>query len=130
MLEGINWLVGSRGCIKQCIFCPYYLISWFTCLRLDWLGTQFVFIVLLFQPLEPHHHHKASNHHMIYKLMHYLYYSSPLHVNSLIHGMSNIILIVTAKCFSDLTLLCIDIQHFSLKHHAGIFIAASGALMY
>ena len=32
----------------------------------------------------------------------------------------------TAKCCSDLTLLCIDNQHLFLQHHAAIFIPMSG----
>ena len=42
----------------------------------------------------------------------------PLHINSLIQGMSYVIIIVTAKCCSDLTLLCIDNKHFNLQYHA------------
>ena len=34
--------------------------------------------------------------------------------------------IVTAKCCSDLTLLCIDNQHLFLQHHVAIFIPFSG----
>ena len=34
--------------------------------------------------------------------------------------------LVTAKCCSDLTLLCIDNQHLFLQHHAAIFIPMSG----
>ena len=51
-------------------------ISWFTCLRLVWLGTELVYIILLFQPLEPHHH-KVSNHHIISKLMPFLLQHPP-----------------------------------------------------
>ena len=34
--------------------------------------------------------------------------------------------LVTAKCCSDLTLLCIDNQHLFLQHHATFFIPLSG----
>ena len=34
--------------------------------------------------------------------------------------------LVTAKCCSDLTLLCIDNQHLFVQHNAAIFIPMSG----
>ena len=40
--------------------------------------------------------------------------------------MATLLAFVTAKCCSDLTLLCIDIQHFCLQQHAAIFIPLSG----
>ena len=36
---------------------------------------------------------------------------------------------VTAKCCSDLTLLCIDNQYIFLQHHAAIFFPVSGGRM-
>ena len=39
---------------------------------------------------------------------------------------ATLLVLVTAKCFSDLTLLCIDNQHFFLQHSAAIFIPISG----
>ena len=41
--------------------------------------------------------------------------------------MSNVILIVTAKFCSDLSLLSIDHHHFFLQHQAAVFILASGS---
>ena len=101
--------------------------------------------------LEPHWIHKASNHPVISKLMHHFIYSVLLPVNVLILGMLSIcylleswaptsslttfklawktgtlLALVTAKCCSDLTLLCIDDQHLFLQHNAAIFIPISG----
>ena len=39
---------------------------------------------------------------------------------------ATVLAFVTAKCCSDLTLLCIDNQHLFLQHHAAIFIPLSG----
>ena len=39
---------------------------------------------------------------------------------------ATLLTLVTAKLCSDLTLLCIDNQHFFLQHHAAIFIPMSG----
>ena len=84
---------------------------WFTYLGLDCHGTVGIYCSAI-SALEHHYHHQTSNHHIIFKLTHHLYYSTSLHVNSLIYGMSYVILNITVKCCSDLTLLCIAIQHF------------------
>ena len=42
---------------------------------------------------------------------------------------ATILALATAKCCSDLTLLCIDYQHLFLQHHAAIFVPASGGKM-
>ena len=42
---------------------------------------------------------------------------------------ATLLALVTAKHFSDLTLLCIDNQHLFLHHHTAIFIPASGGKM-
>ena len=39
---------------------------------------------------------------------------------------ATLIALVTAKCCSDLTLLCVDNQHLFLQHNAAIFIPMSG----
>ena len=39
---------------------------------------------------------------------------------------ATLLALVTAKCCSDLTLLCIDNQYLFLQHHAAIFIPLSG----
>ena len=39
---------------------------------------------------------------------------------------TTLLALITAKCCSDLTLLCIDNQHLFLQCHAAIFIALSG----
>ena len=39
---------------------------------------------------------------------------------------ATLLALVTAKCCSDLTLLCIDNQHLFLQYHAAIFSALSG----
>ena len=102
--------------------------------------------------LESHHIHKASNHPVISKLMHHFYLQylpsgkrfDPWDVEcllSLLEGwapMSSLITfqlawktatllaLVTAKCCSELTLLCVDNQHLFLQCHAAIFIPLSG----
>ena len=78
---------------------------------------------------EPHHHHKASNHPILSKLMHHFYLRIHLNISGLIHEhllslleswtpgssltnfklvwkMAIILALVTAKCFSVITLLC------------------------
>ena len=40
--------------------------------------------------MELHHHHKASSHLIISKLIFYFYLQCHLHINGLIHGMSNV----------------------------------------
>ena len=102
--------------------------------------------------LKPHHLHKASNHPVISKLMHHFCLQHPLsckyfdpwdveHLLSLLESWAlpsslttlklawktaTILALVTAKCCSDLTLLCIDNQHLFHQHHATIFIPMSG----
>ena len=39
---------------------------------------------------------------------------------------ATLLALVTAKCCSDLTLLCIDNQHLFLQHNAAIFVPLSG----
>ena len=102
--------------------------------------------------LEPHCLHKASNHPVISKLMCHFYLQCPppckhfdpwdvdyllfllegwtpasfLTTFKLAWRMATLLGPVTAKCFTDLTLLCIDNQHLFLQHHAAIFIPMSG----
>ena len=101
--------------------------------------------------LEPHHLHKVSNHHVISKLMHHFYLQHPpshkcldpwdvecllsllesrapassLTTFKLAWKTATLLALVTAKCCSDGTLLCIGNQHL-LQHHAAIFIPMSG----
>ena len=42
------------------------------------------------------------------------------------HGRLLLLALVTAKCCSDLILLCFDNQHLFLQHHAPIFTPVSG----
>ena len=101
--------------------------------------------------LEPHHLHKASNHPVISKLMHHFYLQFPPHKHfdpwevehllSLLESWApasslttfklawktaTLLALVTAKYYSDLTLLCIENKHLFLQHHAAIFIPLSG----
>ena len=102
--------------------------------------------------LEPHHLHKGSNHPVISKLMHHFYlqhppshkYSDPWDVEHLLSLLESwapasslttfrlawktatLLALVTVKCCSDLTLLCVDNQHLFLQHHAAIFTPISG----
>ena len=102
--------------------------------------------------LEPHRIHKASDHPVILKLMHHfnLQYPpsrkqfDPWDVECLLSLLENwapasslttfklawktatLLALVTAKCISDLTLLCVDNQHLFLQHHAAIFVPLSG----
>ena len=55
-------------------------------------------------------------------------YSTPLHLKSLINGMLNVIVIVTAKHL-NLALLCIDHQHLFLQHYVAVFIPTSDGIM-
>ena len=103
--------------------------------------------------LEPHHLHKASKHPVISKLMHHFYLQCPPsykhfdpwdveHLLSLLESWAptsslttfkpawktaTLLALVTVKCCSDLTLLCIDNQHLFLQHHTAIFIPLSVA---
>ena len=52
--------------------------------------------------------------------------ASSLTTIKLVWKTTNVLALVTAKCSSDLTLLCIDNQHLFLQHHAAIFIPMSG----
>ena len=98
--------------------------------------------------LEPHCIYKASNHPVISKLMHHFYLQHPLSLKqfdpwdveyllSLLESWApvsslptfklawktaTLFTLVTAKCCSDLTLLCVDNQHLFLQHNAAIFI--------
>ena len=101
--------------------------------------------------LEPHRIHKGSNHPVISKPMHHFIYSILLLVNTLIFGMwsacylleswaptsslttfklawktATLLVLVTAKHCSDLTLLCVDNQHPFLQCNAAIFVSLSG----
>ena len=102
--------------------------------------------------LEPHLIRKASNHPVILKLMHHFYLQQPpshkqfdpwdvecllslleswapassLTAFKLAWKTATLLALVTAKCCSDLTLLCVDNQHLFLQHHAAIFIPLSG----
>ena len=102
--------------------------------------------------LDPHHLHKASNHPVISKLMHNFYLqhlhshkhfdpwdvecllsllkswapASSLTTLKLAWKTATLLALVTVKCCSDLTLLCIDNQHLFLQHHAAIFTPLSG----
>ena len=102
--------------------------------------------------LEPHHIHKTSNHPVILKLMHHFYLQHPpsheqfdpwdvecllslleswapassLTTFKLAWKTATLLALVTAKCCSDLTLLCVDNQHLFLQLHGAIFIPLSG----
>ena len=96
--------------------------------------------------LEPHRIHKASNHPVILKLMLHFYLQHPPshkqidpwdveHLLSLLESWApaklawktaTLLAPVTAKCCSDLTLLCVDNQHLFPQHHAAIFVPLSG----
>ena len=102
--------------------------------------------------LEPDHIHKTSNHPVISKLMHHFYLQHPashkwfdpwdvecllslleswapassLTTFKLAWKTATLLALVTAKCCSDLTLLCVDNQHFFLQCHAAIFVPLSG----
>ena len=101
--------------------------------------------------LEPHHLHKASNHPVISKLMCHFYLQqcphkhfdpwdvehllslleswapvSSLSLFKLAWKTATVFALVTAKCCSDLTVLCIDNQHLFLQFHAAILIPISG----
>ena len=91
--------------------------------------------------LDPHQLHKASNHPIIAKLMHHFYLQCPpshkcfdpwdvehllslgeswapassLTTFKLAWKTATLLVLVTAKCCSDLTLSCIDNQHFFLR---------------
>ena len=138
---GRNGLVGVLNRVYQ------------TMPSLDWSGIPLVYIVLLFLLfLEPHWIHKASNHPAILKLMHHFYLQHPpsrkhfdpwdvecllsllgswapisaLTTFKLAWKTATLLALVTAKCCSDLTLLCINNQHLFLQHNAAIFIPMSG----
>ena len=102
--------------------------------------------------LQPHRIHKASNHPVILKLMHHFYLQHPPshklfdpwdveHVLYLLESWApasfltafklawktaTLLALVTAKCCSDLTLLCVDNRHLFLQCNAAIFIPQSG----
>ena len=102
--------------------------------------------------LELHRNHKASNHPVILKLMYHFYLLHPpshkwfdpwdvecllplleswapassLTAFKLAWKTATLLGLVTAKHFSDLTLLCVDNQHLFLQHNAGIFVPLSG----
>ena len=102
--------------------------------------------------LEPHHLHRASNYPVISKIMHHFHLQhppsckqfDPWDVESLLSLLESwepasslttfklawktatILALVTAKCCSDLILLCIDNQHLFLQCNAAIFIPMSG----
>ena len=42
---------------------------------------------------------------------------------------ATLFMFVTAICYSNITLVCIDNQHLFLLHHAAVFIATSGGKM-
>ena len=50
VLEGVGWVVCSRGCTKNAISASKLAGFLFTYLGLDWLGAPLVFIILLFLP--------------------------------------------------------------------------------
>ena len=71
MLEGMDELVCSTGCTKQCHIYP--LISWIF-ISFIWVGLAWHGIGIYYSAIsafwEPHHHyHKASSHPIISKLM-------------------------------------------------------------
>ena len=102
--------------------------------------------------LDHHCIHKASNHPVISKLMCHFYLHCPPshkwfdpwdveHLLSLLESWTlmsslttfklawktaTLLALVTAKCCSDLTLLCVDNQHLFLQSNAAIFIPLSG----
>ena len=102
--------------------------------------------------LEPLRIHKASNHPVILEPMHHFYLQHPPsckqfnpwdveHLLSLLESWApasslttfklawktaTLLALVTAKCCSDLTLLCVDNQHLFLQCNAPIFVPLSG----
>ena len=106
--------------------------------------------------LETHCIHKASNHPVISKLMHHFYLQCPpshkwfdpwdvehllllleswaptssLTTFKLAWKTATLLALVTAKCCSDLTLLCVDNQHLFLQHNAVIFIPSGPCFFY
>ena len=98
--------------------------------------------------LEHHRIHKVSNHPVILKLMHHFYLQHPtshkqfdlwdiecllslleswaptssLTTFKLAWKTATLLALGSAKCCSDLTLLCVDNQHLFLQHNAAIFI--------
>ena len=102
--------------------------------------------------LEPHCIHKTSNHPVNLKLMHHFYLQHPPsckwldpwdveHLLSLLESWApvfslttfklawktaTLLALVTAKCCSDLTLLCVDNQHLFLQCNAAIFVPLAG----
>ena len=102
--------------------------------------------------LEPHCIHKASNHPVISKVMHHFCLQHPPshkrfdpwdveHLLSLLESWApassltafklawktaTLLALDTAKCCSDLTLLCVDNQYLFLQHSAAIFVTLSG----
>ena len=102
--------------------------------------------------MEPHHIHKASNHPVVLKLICHFYLQCPpshkwfdpwdieyllslseslvptssLTTFKLAWKTATLLALVTAKHYSDLTLLCVDNQHLFLQHNAAIFIPLSG----
>ena len=101
--------------------------------------------------LEHRRIHKGSNHPVISKLIHQFYlqhppshkHFDPWDLECFISLLENwapassfttfklawkivtLLALVTVKCCSDLTLLCIDNQHLFLQHHAAFFIPMS-----
>ena len=102
--------------------------------------------------VEPHCIHKASIHPVISKLMRHFYLQHPpshkrldpwdvecllslleswapassLTTFKLAWKTATLLALVTAKHFTDLTLLCVDNQHLFLQHNAAIFVPLSG----
>ena len=99
--------------------------------------------------LEPHRIHKACNHPVISKLMCHFYLQHPSHkwfdpwdvelslleswapassltTFKLAWKTATLLALVTAKHCSDLTLLCVDMQHLFLQCNVAIFVPLSG----
>ena len=152
--EWAHWCA-QEGAPNNAISAPKLADFWFIYLGLAWPGVPLVFIILLFLFLEPYYLHKGSNHPITSKLMFHVYLQHPpsckcfdpwdvQHLLSLLVSWAlasslttfelawktaTLCHFVTAKYFSDLSLLCIDHQHLFLQHHAVIFILISGGKM-
>ena len=146
-------LVCLTGFTKQCHMCPKlanFLLHLFQ-VGLTW-HTIGIYHSAISAFLKPHWLHKTSNHPVISKLMCHFYLQHPPshkcfdawdveHLLSLLESWAPAsslttfklawktatpLALTTAKCCSDLTLLCIDNKHLFLQHNAAIFIPMSG----
>ena len=138
VLEGVGQLVCLTGFTNDAISAPKlanFLLHLFQ-VGLAW-HTIGIYRSAISAFLEPHRIHKASNHPFISKLMHHFYSQHPashkqfdpwdvecllslleswapassLSTFKLAWKTATLLALVTGKCCSDLTLLCVDNQH-------------------